>query len=382
MTIIFIIILVIFLPLFMMSLFRKKIEISWPWLWKNIGAPIFKHYFVMTNNKLVNIYFGAVVSICMGKSIIQWGIKLTFGKDKGVQAINIETANNNIDCITLLIIVCLTIIMGLHLYLSYKSNRNSSVTKEKTLVVLYGAKIADDNPLLNYNSSLKAISSKFQPSDGSPIRIQMNGNTNSKEDWERESQNLENEIKQSVLPYLRTARLNHISLFGLAPMPLLVKLGTILNEKYSVDVYQKHRNPDNWCYLKESTEDFIVNRPEETTKAPVLVLSLSDSIIGRIEHLYGNNSSIWEVTVRNPNMDLMRTKEQLETYKKIIRDLLNEISQASSFPSINVHMAVPVSCAIELGRVWMPKPHKSLVLFDYRNNVENKTITIEDKIYN
>lgn len=382
MTIIFIIILVIFLPLFMMSLFRKKIEISWPWLWKNIGAPIFKHYFVMTNNKLVNIYFGAVVSICMGKSIIQWGIKLTFGKDKGVQAINIETANNNIDCITLLIIVCLTIIMGLHLYLSYKSNRNSSVTKEKTLVVLYGAKIADDNPLLNYNSSLKAISSKFQPSEGSPIRIQMNGNTNSKEDWERESQNLENEIKQSVLPYLRTARLNHISLFGLAPMPLLVKLGTILNEKYSVDVYQKHRNPDNWCYLKESTEDFIVNRPEETTKAPVLVLSLSDSIIGRIEHLYGNNSSIWEVTVRNPNMDLMRTKEQLETYKKIIRDLLNEISQASSFPSINVHMAVPVSCAIELGRVWMPKPHKSLVLFDYRNNVENKTITIEDKIYN
>lgn len=336
----------------------------------------------MTNNKLVNIYFGAVVSICMGKSIIQWGIKLTFGKDKGVQAINIETANNNIDCITLLIIVCLTIIMGLHLYLSYKSNRNSSVTKEKTLVVLYGAKIADDNPLLNYNSSLKAISSKFQPSDGSPIRIQMNGNTKSKEDWERESQKLENEIKQSVLPYLRTARLNHISLFGLAPMPLLVKLGTILNEKYSVDVYQKHRNPDNWCYLKESTEDFIVNRPEETTKAPVLVLSLSDSIIGRIEHLYGNNSSIWEVTVRNPNMDLMRTKEQLETYKKIIRDLLNEISQASSFPSINVHMAVPVSCAIELGRVWMPKPHKSLVLFDYRNNVENKTITIEDKIYN
>ena len=179
---------------------------------------------------------------------------------------------------------------------------------------------------------------------------------------------------------MKISKVNHISLFGLAPMPLLVKLGTLLNEKYSVDVYQKHRNPDNWCSLKESTEKFIVNRPEET-KTPVLILSLSDSIIGRIEHLYGNNASIWEVTVQNPNMDMMRTKEQLETYKKIIRDLLNEISQASTFPSINVHMAVPVSCAIELGRVWMPKPHKSLVLFDYRNYVENKTITIEDKQY-
>ena len=46
--------------------------------------------------------------------------------------------------------------------------------------------------------------------------------------------------------------------------------------------------------------------------------------------------------------------------------------------AINVHMAIPVSCAIELGRVWMPKPHKTLVLYDYRNNKENETITIKD----
>ncbi len=366
----------------MISLFRKKIEISWPWLWENIGKHFITHYLIITDNKLVTLYFSSVVAISVGNPLLCWVAGFSLKDNDGSKYVNIDVSNNTIGYASLLIIMALTLVMVIKLVISYKSSKSTLNAKEKTLIVLYGAKIADDNPLLNYNSALKAISSEFQPSDGSPICIQMNGNTNSEEDWERESQNLENEIKLSVFPYLRTARLNHISLFGLAPMPLLVKLGTLLNEKYSVDVYQKHRNPDNWCSLKESTEEFIVNRPEETTKAPVLVLSLSDSIIGRVEHLYGNNSSIWEVTVRNPNMDMMRTKEQLETYKKLIRDLLNEISQASSFPSINVHMAVPVSCAIELGRVWMPKPHKSLVLFDYRNNVENKTITIEDKIYN
>lgn len=93
-------------------------------------------------------------------------------------------------------------------------------------------------------------------------------------------------------------------------MPLLVKLGTLLNEKYSVEVFQKHRNPDNWKRLEEATPDYIIKRPSDNSKQPVLALSLSDTIIDRIKALYGSDASIWEVTVNHPNMDMMRTKEQ------------------------------------------------------------------------
>ena len=360
----------------------NKVESYFPWIWKNIGQPLFNHFCIFNDRKLMKVYLYTVSSICtinpLSKLIfgtaIQKGdvtVKTVFGVDSGV-----------LDIWSFGVVLLLTLALYFYLYYAHRNDSKLLHKPNKTIVVMYAANIANDTPLLSYKMAIEALPDDYEPIEGCPIRIQVDNNSNNPDFWQKETDFLEKEFETTIFPFMKISKVNHISLFGLAPMPLLVKLGTFLNEKYSVDVYQKHRNPDNWCYLKESTEEFIVNRPEETTKAPVLVLSLSDSIIGRIEHLYGNNSSIWEVTVRNTNMDMMRTKEQLETYKKIIRDLLNEISQASSFPSINVHMAVPVSCAIELGRVWMPKPHKSLVLFDYSNNVENKTITIEDKIYN
>ena len=379
MTNIFVIILIIVLPFFFISLFRKQIKISWPWLWENIGKHFITYYLITTDNKLVKIYFYTVITICTGNPFLRWLLSISIENKVGTNSINIEIINNNIDKISVLIIILLTIVIVIKLVISYKLKQTSSMVKDKTLIVLYGAKIVEDNPLLNYNSARQAIPSNFQPSDGSPFRIQMNGNLNCKEDWKRESQYLKDEIEQKLFPFLRTAGVNHISLFGIAPMPLLVKLGTLLNEMYSVEVYQKHRNPDNWYMLGEQTDSFIVNRPNDQTKLPVLVLSLSDSIIERIIRHYDNKASIWEVTVQNPNMDMMRTKKQLEEYKTIIRDLLNEISRISNYSSINVHMAIPISCAIELGRVWKPKPHKSLILFDYRKNKENETITIEDK---
>jgi len=375
---IFTTILITAILLFLVSIFRKRIEISWPWFWDNIGKHVVSYYLVMTDKKLVKYYINSVVFFCAGNPILHWVIGLSIKRHDGLHYINIEATNKGIDILTLIIIVCLTLVVIIALICSYLSEKRKSIVKERTLVVLYGAKIVEDNPLLNYNSACQAIPSNFQPSDGSPFCIQMNGNINCKEDWEREIQQLENKIRQDLFPFLRTAGVNHISLFGIAPMPLLVKIGTLLNEKYSVNVYQKHRNPDNWLMLEEETGSFIVNRPEDQTKAPVLVLSLSDSIIERITRYYENGASIWEVTVEKPNMDMMRTKKQLEEYKRTIRDLLNEISRISDSSSINVHMAIPASCAIELGRVWMPKPHKSLVLYDYRNNKEYETITIKD----
>ena len=45
-----------------------------------------------------------------------------------------------------------------------------------------------------------------------------------------------------------------------------------------------------------------------------------------------------------------------------------------------VFMAMPAACAVELGRVWMPKADKQLVLFDKNNAVDvddAETITIK-----
>ena len=62
------------------------------------------------------------------------------------------------------------------------------------------------------------------------------------------------------------------------------------------------------------------------------------------------------------------------------REVLAEINASSQADSIKVFMAMPAACAVELGRVWMPKADKKLVLFDKNNAVDVddiETITIK-----
>lgn len=45
-------------------------------------------------------------------------------------------------------------------------------------------------------------------------------------------------------------------------------------------------------------------------------------------------------------------------------------------------MAMPVACAIELGRVWMPKADMEMVLYDYNTALDEDVpvITIKNEI--
>lgn len=352
--------------------------------WNHIGRPTFNHYFVTTDRKIILRYVAAFVLINSG-NIITKVFCTTESIDNGKNvkmALGIEYGT--FDAYTLCIdIIWLLAFVSTLLYL-YKKEAKNQAPRNKTLVVMYGAKIEDDSPLLSYSKAIKAFDDDTIPADGSPFKIQMDDaliETGSNK-WINQDRFLTTKVRNELFPFMKqTSDIAHVSLFAIAPMPLLVRLGTLLNEKYSVEVYQKHRNPDNWNRLQESTEAFIVNRPSDKTKQPVLVLSLSDTIIGRIDALYGSDSSIWEVTVPNPNMDVMRTKGQQVQFCQIMRELLSEMSKSPAFDTISVHMAVPVSCAIELGRVWMPKAHNALRLYDYSNGSEHETITIKNEQY-
>lgn len=350
-------------------------------VWNAIGKPAVKHFFVITENKIIVIFLNGfnllnttnILSKLMFTYEVNNGrekVKCIFGLDYGT-----------FDILTIMAdIIWLIAFVSTLLFLYRKEPKNVKPQK-KTLVVMFGAKIADDNPLLSYPKVIEALDKDTIPADGSPFKIQIDDIAlNERENkWLEQDRYLTTKVRQELLPFMKqTSDIAHVSLFAIAPMPLLVKLGSLLNEKYSVDVFQKHRNPDNWKRLEETTTNYIVNRPSDVSKQPVLVLSLSDTIINRIKTFYGLEASIWEVTVNHPNMDMMRTLDQQINYRQTMRDLLSEMSKSPSFDYINVHMAAPVACAIELGRVWMPKPHKALRLFDYSNGKEHETITISN----
>lgn len=351
----------------MMNTVRKWII----WIWREVVQPKLRP----SDRKLLKMCISGIILLGGGKlSFYCYGVTIR-KEEEGYQAF-FDLNDNPLDICTVIVIGFLTIITIALIVKIYLSEKKRKIPD--TLVVTYSAMIAADRPQIDFSLACKALPKTIMPLEH-PFEIK---NEYPEQDevvfWEKESTFLEKKINELFTTMSVTKKM-HVSLFALAPMPLLIKLGSLLNEKYQVDVYQKHRNPDNWNRLDEYGQEFIVNRPVNKNKKAVLVISISAFIRERINSYYGDNASIWEVSVAEPNMDMLRSEQQQNDYRVIMRNLLTEISNTSHDDVIAVHMAMPAACAVELGRVWMPKGHKPLELYDYRHGIENKTITLKDK---
>lgn len=256
---------------------------------------------------------------------------------------------------------------------------------QKSLVVAYGPKLGQDNQLFQKDVLNNIILPERYPLDLNPIEIHMK-NTALDESmqvyWQTEQLQIETLCRDKVIKTLESGACSHISLFPLGPQPLLIKLGTILNDRYNVQVYQKHREPDTWRWLENrSSNNIIVEEPADKTKEPILIIALSTQAIkARVLQRFGANASIWTITCDIPGNDMMESKYQLEQFRMAARKVMDDI-KSSNLENIDlkIFMAAPASCAVELGRIRMPKADSKWVIFDYSNKQEKDigTITID-----
>ena len=255
----------------------------------------------------------------------------------------------------------------------------------KSLVVAYGPKIGTDTPHFHKDVLFNTIFPERYPADLSPIEIQMKNSAMKDGEaffWDVELRQIEDICANRILGPLERGELSHVSLFALGPQPLLVKLGTILNDKYPVKVFQKHRVPDTWRWLDEGTQNEIyLDKPADVSKEPVLVLALSaNAIKERVTKKLGDTASIWTITCEKPGNDMMRSEGQLMQFNLVARRTMDDIKTAhSEAECLKIFMAAPASCAVELGRIRMPKADLPWVLFDYRMEKDEdvETITIK-----
>ncbi len=107
----------------------------------------------------------------------------------------------------------------------------------------------------------------------------------------------------------------------------------------------------------------------------MLIISLSDKVNHeRITSIFGQNVSIWELTIEEYHNDFLRSQAQLAMFRETVRKLMVAIKEkcGQSTP-LSIFPAMPVSCAVEFGRVRMPKADMSWIIYD-QNNKEGKFI--------
>ena len=259
--------------------------------------------------------------------------------------------------------------------------------ENKTCVVTYTANIDGNNLQLDFNELVDAIFPNKFPISSKPINLSMQSSLrdDTQPFWNAESANLKKLFERSIHGEISEGT-SDFTLFAIAPQPLLVLLGTLFTDKVNVEVRQLMREPKTWKW-QEHTAQFKLNTYKSDQckrKIPALCLSISAKIdTQRITSLFDSEIDIWTVTLDEGECgnDIIRCPEQLSHFREITRKAIKMIMERyGTNTPLHIFPAMPVSCAVELGRIRMPKADMPWIIYD-QSNVHNSfipTLTIGD----
>ncbi len=251
--------------------------------------------------------------------------------------------------------------------------RLTAIKPDKTShVLIYRGAVGEHQPKIDLRDAWSAMAPEWYPSSKLPIELGLRNSAfqdSEEEFWRLEEENLERQFNVKVKPFLNTAtETNHFSIFGFAVQPLLIKLGTLFSDIHPAEVYQRHREPQTWAWVPGPENfEYRVVEPDSSERDVALNLSLSATIdSSRIERLFGSQRfSEWKFTIENPNNDFLKSRAQLQLFRTEFRKLLNRIKAIHGENAIlHIFPALPVSIAVEIGRVWQPKADLPMVIYD------------------
>ena len=256
--------------------------------------------------------------------------------------------------------------------------------EQQSCIIIYLANIGEHSPYIDFNLARNIIIPEHYPALSDALYLGLKNSPQRDKNrffWQTELNNLETQFYEQIRPKIRRGKIPHFSLFAFAPQPLLVKLGTLINDIHNIEVHQPIRIPKGWKLSNQLYEkSFITKHPQSVNLNIALNISLSATINDdRIYSVLGKNTSIYTITIKEPFNDFLKHKTQLSEFSIKFRKLLNVIkSKYSAKTPLHIFPAMPIALAIELGRIWMPKADMPLHLYD-ENNGFRKVLIIKNK---
>src|SRR5262249_18018986 len=146
-------------------------------------------------------------------------------------------------------------------------------------VLLYGANIGQHGSPMNFNDAATAMFPDRYPHTDQPVELGLRNSAATDRDApfrQTEEHQLRTLFQSSPTERVARGELLHVSVFALAPQPLLILLGTLLGDIVPTDVYQRHREPPTWNWPSAADSlRFNVVEPSSPSGTPALVLELS-----------------------------------------------------------------------------------------------------------
>jgi hypothetical protein len=175
----------------------------------------------------------------------------------------------------------------------------------------------------------------------------------------------------------------HLSVFPLAPIPLLVFFGRQLSNKVPSEIHQRHRDTEDWTWKKTGTPvRYTVRRRRAGSPNQVaLMLSLSGTIpLKALPQPIRSDSTIYEITLdgQNPAPTFLRLRQDLDAFRIAYQEAIGTILKNHGLvPGVDLFPAVPAPVAVLCGRELLPKVHPHLRVYDYDRNTNGFAFKLE-----
>lgn len=241
----------------------------------------------------------------------------------------------------------------------------------KTVIIILESPIKGKSVHVDSKQTVDAVRSlRKNPANSYPVLLHPigSGAYSSSEYWKQIENALIDDVKSQICNLLNRSPDVMLSVFPLAPIPLIAKLGELLGDKRSIDIFQKTREPDTWEWLHDSKQNsFEVKKYVRTTGNPkklAIIISLSAEISEQRVTSVFDAGIIYRIEASNIGVDCISSRDDLKQFWQVFQNVCDRIKNEDHMSAGSVFPAVPVSAAYEIGRRHMRSVHPVLTLYD------------------
>lgn len=239
----------------------------------------------------------------------------------------------------------------------------------KTTVVMFGANIGEHGGPLEPERAKAAVLPDRFPDSRHPVILGMDNNASRDDEglyWQAQILNLRRQYGRRIKTRIEDGDIAHMSIFALAPQPILIELGRLIGDMTPADVFQLRREPAGWAWVQNAAPMTIIKDHIPGTGADIgLIVGLSASIDFERARSVLPNAPVYRLSIAAPDRDCIGTRDDLAHLRSSLRNTYDEISRRHGRAArIHVFPAVPISAAVEIGRVWMPKADLPMTIYD------------------